>query len=77
MFFACRHVNIAPGYRVFLFFSCFLDGCFADAPMQASVSEHELKQAYCNSVQALKDYITVSNLLSFDITGEHAQEPVP
>ncbi len=33
-------------------------------------TDHELKQAYCNSVQALKDYITSSNLLSYNILGE-------
>eukprot|EP00195_Chlamydomonas_chlamydogama_P013583 CAMPEP_0202891622 /NCGR_PEP_ID=MMETSP1392-20130828/1634_1 /ASSEMBLY_ACC=CAM_ASM_000868 /TAXON_ID=225041 /ORGANISM="Chlamydomonas chlamydogama, Strain SAG 11-48b" /LENGTH=885 /DNA_ID=CAMNT_0049575427 /DNA_START=214 /DNA_END=2871 /DNA_ORIENTATION=+ len=36
-----------------------------------TISEQELKQAYCNSVQSLKDYITGSNLLSYDITGKN------
>jgi hypothetical protein len=39
---------------------------------QGGVTGAELKQAYCNSVQALKDYITVSNLLSYDISGAQA-----
>eukprot|EP00197_Chlamydomonas_leiostraca_P004150 CAMPEP_0202870920 /NCGR_PEP_ID=MMETSP1391-20130828/17196_1 /ASSEMBLY_ACC=CAM_ASM_000867 /TAXON_ID=1034604 /ORGANISM="Chlamydomonas leiostraca, Strain SAG 11-49" /LENGTH=628 /DNA_ID=CAMNT_0049551595 /DNA_START=52 /DNA_END=1935 /DNA_ORIENTATION=- len=42
----------------------------------ALCSEHELKQAYCNSVQALKDYITVSNLMSYDITGKNLPDKV-
>lgn len=40
-----------------------------NAGQPTTVSEQELKQAYCNSVQALKDYINASNLLSYDITG--------
>lgn len=36
---------------------------------QAAISEPELKQAYCHSVQSLKDYIAVSNLTSYDISG--------
>lgn len=35
----------------------------------ATITEQELKQAYCSSVQALKDYLLVSQLTSYDITG--------
>ena len=34
------------------------------------ISESELKQAYCQSVQSLKDYMASSRLLTFDITGK-------
>jgi hypothetical protein len=36
----------------------------------SAISDQELKQEYCNSVQQLKDYIAMSNLLSFDYTGQ-------
>ena len=36
----------------------------------SAVSEQELKQAYCNSVQSLKDYVALSNLMSYDISGK-------
>ena len=38
-------------------------------PNSEPMADRELKQLYCNSVQALKDYIAQTNLLSHDITG--------
>ncbi|KXZ44481.1 hypothetical protein GPECTOR_67g321 [Gonium pectorale] len=40
------------------------------------ITEQELKQAYCSSVQALKDYLVQSNLASYDITGKNLPEKV-
>ncbi len=40
------------------------------ASSSSLVSEQELKQAYCSSVQALKDFLVMSNLTSYDVTGE-------
>ena len=42
---------------------------FAAAQQSSAISDQELKQAYCNSVQSLKDYIALSNLTSYDISG--------
>lgn len=33
------------------------------------ITEQDLKTAYCSSVQALKDYLSISNLNRYDITG--------
>ena len=41
----------------------------AAQPAPNPVSEQELKQAYVNSVQSLKDYMSLSNLMSYDIKG--------
>ena len=45
-------------------------GAGPSSGLPPTISEHDLKQAYCNSVQSLKDYIALSNLLTFDISGE-------
>eukprot|EP00198_Chlamydomonas_reinhardtii_P011264 XP_001700601.1 predicted protein [Chlamydomonas reinhardtii] len=43
---------------------------------QPHITEQELKQAYCSSVQSLKDYLVISNLHSYDITGKNLPEKV-
>ncbi|EFJ40496.1 hypothetical protein VOLCADRAFT_99696 [Volvox carteri f. nagariensis] len=53
-----------------------LPGPSAQAGPASVITEQELKQAYCSSVQALKDYLVISNLTSYDITGKNLPEKV-
>ncbi|GAX84580.1 hypothetical protein CEUSTIGMA_g12001.t1 [Chlamydomonas eustigma] len=48
----------------------------AQSYAQSPISDQELKQAYCNSVQSLKDYVSMSNLMSYDITGKLLPEKI-
>ncbi|GLC36722.1 hypothetical protein PLESTB_000789800 [Pleodorina starrii] len=53
-----------------------LPGPSAQAGPASVITEQELKQAYCSSVQALKDYLVISNLTNYDITGKNLPEKV-
>ncbi|GIM07602.1 hypothetical protein Vretimale_11674 [Volvox reticuliferus] len=53
-----------------------LPGPSTQAGPASVITEQELKQAYCSSVQALKDYLLISNLTSYDITGKNLPEKV-
>ncbi|GFR50111.1 hypothetical protein Agub_g12259, partial [Astrephomene gubernaculifera] len=53
-----------------------LPGPSTQAGSASVITEQELKQAYCSSVQALKDYLLMSNLTNYDITGKNLPENV-